>query len=1092
MKIKMVKTKRNPTLSAFVGSGTLHRLAVIVLSIVAAGPVMAITVTNTSDGAAPGPAGSLRKAINDAAAGDTIEFALTPGQLIVLTAGQLLITKNVTIVGPGSRNLTISGNNASGIFEVAKDVTMHLLGVTLSSGLATTPPGSSENSGGAILNSGNLTITTCRITGNRASAPSLAGGGGIYNNGATLTVRDSEISSNLCDAANARGGGVVNTGLANFTNCTVSNNQLSVTDNTFGFGSGAGIYNSGTLNLVNCTVNNNYFQTLTDPRGPGVGGGIATFNRATVNMRNTIVAQNTAPRDGSGAGYSSDVYSQSGGITSQGHNLIGITNGSSGWITDPNNANRDYTGTGAAPLDPGLVDAGSGTFAPINNGGLTNTVALAPTSPAVDKGDDAVLGAPYDLTRDQRDSDLFPRKLMAHVDIGAFEVDRPQAGQDLVVTNTDEHTDGVCGWYDCTLLEAINASNADAAENTIFFAPNVAGTIINSSRFGLPIKHPLTISTLGEGGVISISGQDAARIFDVKSGAGRVTISGLNLVEGYAVTSGGSTFPIGSGGAILNAADLKLIDCTLFGNTAAEHGGAILNNGSSSGNATLTLINCTLAGNLAFGSGGAILNEATASGHATADLRNCTVYQNDARQYGGAIYTDGTNAGDATLFLTNCTFSQNTASIVASGIYNDAFNQGQAPGVARLTLRNTIFLPGSANANSSANLVNDSGTITSQGSNLSSDAAGGDSGTGPGGFLNQPGDIRNTDPKLDIMKSNGGPTNTVALLPGSAAINAGNDSFAPSTDQRGQPRIGQSDIGAFEFNPNPTPSPTPTATPTATPTPAPGSLGNVSTRLQVGTGNNVLFAGFIIQGNASKTLLIRSAGPSLTQFGVPGALGNPQLELHDANNTIGTNDNWQTTQIGGVITSDQSAAIQNSGAPPLDPAEPAIIATLPAGSYSAVVQGAGGTQGVATVEVYDLSPNNGAVLANISTRGFIQTGDNVMIGGFIVGGNSSNVLVRATGPSLIPFGISNALADPRLELHDGNGTLAGNDDWQTTQTGGIITSDQSGAIQNSGLAPGNAAESAIMATLPPGSYTAIAQGVNGGTGVGIIEVFALP
>ncbi|HSP45244.1 MAG TPA: Calx-beta domain-containing protein, partial [Chthoniobacterales bacterium] len=272
----------------------------------------------------------------------------------------------------------------------------------------------------------------------------------------------------------------------------------------------------------------------------------------------------------------------------------------------------------------------------------------------------------------------------------------------------------------------------------------------------------------------------------------------------------------------------------------------------------------------------------------------------------------------------------------------------------------------------------------------------------------------------------------------------------------------------------------------------PGSLGNISTRLQVGTGNNVLFAGFIIQGSASKTVLIRSAGPSLTAFGVPGAMGNPRLELHDANNTIGTNDNWQITQLGGVITSDQVAAIQNSGAAPSNPAEPAIIATLPAGQYTTIVQGVGNTQGVATVEVYDLSPNNGAILANISTRGFIQTGDNVMIGGFIVVGQSSRVLIRATGPSLIPFGINNALANPQLELHDSNGTLAGNNDWQTTQIGGIITSDQSAAIQNSGLAPGNAAESAIIATLAPGAYTAIAQGVNGGTGVGVIEVFALP
>jgi len=271
-----------------------------------------------------------------------------------------------------------------------------------------------------------------------------------------------------------------------------------------------------------------------------------------------------------------------------------------------------------------------------------------------------------------------------------------------------------------------------------------------------------------------------------------------------------------------------------------------------------------------------------------------------------------------------------------------------------------------------------------------------------------------------------------------------------------------------------------------------GSLGNISTRLRVGTGNNVLFAGFIIQGSASKTVLIRSAGPSLTSFGVPGALANPQLELHDANNLIGTNDNWQTTQIGGVITSNQVAAIQNSGAAPADPAEPAIIATLPAGGYTVIVQGVGGTQGVATVEVYDLSPNNGAILANISTRGFIQTGANVMIAGFIVVGQPVRVIVLATGPSLIPLGISNALTNPRLELHDANGTLAGNDDWQTTQLGGIITSDQSAAIQNSGLAPSNPAESAIIATLAPGTYTAIAQGVNGGTGVGVVQVFALP
>ncbi|MGI8481784.1 MAG: NF038122 family metalloprotease, partial [Chthoniobacterales bacterium] len=204
----------------------------------------------------------------------------------------------------------------------------------------------------------------------------------------------------------------------------------------------------------------------------------------------------------------------------------------------------------------------------------------------------------------------------------------------------------------------------------------------------------------------------------------------------------------------------------------------------------------------------------------------------------------------------------------------------------------------------------------------------------------------------------------------------------------------------------------------------PGSLGNISTRLQVGTGDNVLIAGFIIQGSAPKRVIIRAGGPSLTRFNVPGVLANPQLELHDSSTTIGRNDDWQTTQIGGVITANQVAEIQNSGLAPIDPAESAIIATLSPGRYTAIVQGVNSTTGVGIAEVYDLSLQNGSVLANISTRGFIQTGDNVMIGGFFVVNGPTKVVVRAIGPSLIPFGISNALANPQLELHDANGTIA--------------------------------------------------------------------
>jgi hypothetical protein len=252
-----------------------------------------------------------------------------------------------------------------------------------------------------------------------------------------------------------------------------------------------------------------------------------------------------------------------------------------------------------------------------------------------------------------------------------------------------------------------------------------------------------------------------------------------------------------------------------------------------------------------------------------------------------------------------------------------------------------------------------------------------------------------------------------------------------------------------------------------------------------------MIAGFIITGDAPKTVLIRAAGPSLTQFGVPNALANPRLELHTGSNTIGINDNWQTTQIGGVITSNQVAEIQGSGLAPNDPAESAIIATLQPGSYSAIVAGVNNGTGVGIVEVYDLATTSGSLLANISTRGFVQTGDNAMIGGFIVVTQPTRVIIRAIGPSLTPFGVPDALANPQLELHNASGTIAQNNDWVSTQIGGIITSDQLAEIQASQLAPTNPAEAAIIATLQPGSYSAIVRGVNNNTGNALVEVFSL-
>jgi hypothetical protein len=253
-----------------------------------------------------------------------------------------------------------------------------------------------------------------------------------------------------------------------------------------------------------------------------------------------------------------------------------------------------------------------------------------------------------------------------------------------------------------------------------------------------------------------------------------------------------------------------------------------------------------------------------------------------------------------------------------------------------------------------------------------------------------------------------------------------------------------------------------------------------------------MIAGFIVQGSAPKRVLIRAVGPSLTQSGVPDALTNPQLELHDTASTIGTNDDWQTTQIGGVIIAEQVAEIQASGLAPSDPAESAMIATLPPGSYTAVVQGVNGGTGVGIVEVYDLDASSGSFLGNIATRGFVQTADNAMIGGFIVVTQLTRVIIRAIGPSLSQFGVPDVLANPQLELHDVTTSLiARNDDWQTTQIFGIITSDQVAEIQSSQLAPTNPAEAAIIATLQPGSYTAIVRGVNDTTGNALVEVYAL-
>jgi uncharacterized delta-60 repeat protein len=252
------------------------------------------------------------------------------------------------------------------------------------------------------------------------------------------------------------------------------------------------------------------------------------------------------------------------------------------------------------------------------------------------------------------------------------------------------------------------------------------------------------------------------------------------------------------------------------------------------------------------------------------------------------------------------------------------------------------------------------------------------------------------------------------------------------------------------------------------------TLGNISTRLRAQTGDNALIGGFIITGTEPKTVIVRGIGPSLP---IPGALADPVIEVRGAaGQLLATNDNWNDS-----LTRQQ---IIDSGLAPTNDLESALWGIIDPGSYTVVVRGRNDATGIGLFEVYDLDQTVDAKLANVSTRGFVETGDNVMIGGtIIIGSTPATVLLRAIGPSLTNFGVSNALQNPTLELRDGNGTLiAANDNWRT---------DLEDEIIETGLAPSNDLESAILRDLEPGNYTAIVRGVNNMTGVGLIEAYEL-
>jgi hypothetical protein len=603
-----------------------------------------------------------------------------------------------------------------------------------------------------------------------------------------------------------------------------------------------------------------------------------------------------------------------------------------------------------------------------------------------------------------------------------------------------------------------------------------------------------------------VSGNAALRVFSCNSGSS--TISGLTIRDGTKTDAAGSGRTV-TGGGVFNAqnATLTISDCTFTNNraqgadnaTAASVGGNG-NGGAISNSGLLTLTNCTLNSNLAFGGrggdgssaiggnvhggdggaaqGGAIFNDTTG----TLTITNCTMIANHAT--GGAGGNGpigfGGNGGNATggvvntgaMTVTSVTLSGNGGTGGAGGTGSNKFNGGSAGKASggltstnnTSTIRSTIS---AGNTGSGAGLDVD-GSFSSGGYNLIGTA---DHSTGFNATADQTGtDAAPLDPKLGSLQNNGGFTDTVALLTGSPAIDKGK-SFGLATDQRGlaifddlsNPNAAGGDgrdIGAFELKGGETP---------------PTILANIATRLLVGTGDNVLIGGFIISGTQPKKVIVRAIGPSVPLAGV---LADPILELHGPPPFVTiTNDNWKT---------DQQAAIIATGVAPTNDLESAIVVTLPSNNagYTAIVRGVNNGTGIGLVEAYDLDSTVDSKLANISTRGLVQTGDSVLIAGTIVlGQTTQKVIVRALGPSL---NVPGELADPTLELHDGNGTLIdANDNW--------VDSPNKQAILDSTIPPTNNLESAIVYTFSSSGahYTAIVRGVNNSTGVAVVEIYAL-
>jgi hypothetical protein len=822
---------------------------ICLLSLFIASPLSAHAKTITVHSNADSGPGSLRQALGDAATGDTINLDVKG--MVVLTSGELVVNKNLTIRGPGPHAI-ISGNNASRVFHLTPRVTVTLDSLTVTNGVASTDPNNfPANAGGGIYSDhAKLTVNNCRVTNNVANL-----GGGVFNNSkdggsATLIVNNTTISGNIARSTigydGARGGGIFsgggffNTGPSGDATLTV--NKSAISGNS-AESYGGGIFNDGfngsaTLVITESVISGN--KATDNLNGYAYGGGIynnGETGRAPVTLTKCTLSDNSAFTFGGGI----DNYAVFTGVGPLIFAIGGESTGGSAVDYHINfTAGQEYViYEYAEPQVPGEnFDAIIAVIDPTGSTILDQDTYVDEVVKFV-----APVTGQYTIRLHPFFDNGIPT--MGHFSVHVYSVASASPGTANVMFNNctisgNSVSNGEGGgifsvaYAGATTLVTLtqcvvirnSAGNAEfgGSSGGIHFQGEIADgkskLTLNSSVVkdnfaagdagGIEIKQTLAQLTDTE-----ISGNSTGQYGDgggigIDDSLGSSGISEVNLTN-CTVTANSAKY---GGGIETKGLDLELFNSTISGNSADFGGGIFAENGQD-GDSTVRLENSTLSGNLASDGGGGIFNAGfnIGVGGATATLEviNSTVSGNSA-QFGGGILIETFGLGDflgdtlighSIATLHNSTMSGNSANF-GGGILTWGSNADF--GISSVNIANSILNAG----RSGENLVAfEDGTITSLGYNLSSDSAGGDSATAPGGLLNRPGDIRNTNPLLGLLKDNGGPTMTHALLDHSPAINAGNPNFNPYLfnppllyDQRGVnfPRTvsGRVDIGAFE------------------------------------------------------------------------------------------------------------------------------------------------------------------------------------------------------------------------------------------------------------------------------------------------------